>query len=240
MSSNIVIMTTGLAGSSVLAGLFARAGLWPGHETCKKHDYDTFENRRLVELNQQIFTATGFDGAYTEVYDPNFVDFIERRADAIDPAPFRDFLAECDLHAPWVWKDPRLWLTLPVWARWTDFSNVRFVHLTREVDQAWISITIRRQIQTPDYVRRYIEGIDDWILRCLRSRQLPVHSLTYEELLLAPERVLRDLSEFSGTHLEIEHLRAVHHGELYRRQRGWRDGLKARLIYLKNYGERKR
>jgi hypothetical protein len=47
MRKNVIILTSGLSGSSVLAGLIANAGYWVGDETFKKDDYDTFENREL-------------------------------------------------------------------------------------------------------------------------------------------------------------------------------------------------
>ena len=41
---NVIILTGGLTGSSVLAGVLAAAGYWSGEDTFKKRDYNTYEN----------------------------------------------------------------------------------------------------------------------------------------------------------------------------------------------------
>ena len=64
MKKNVIILTYGLSGSSVLTGLLVRGGYWPGAKTYVKPDYDTFENVRLIELNKQLFAAAKFSGNY--------------------------------------------------------------------------------------------------------------------------------------------------------------------------------
>ncbi len=53
MKRNVIILTSGLTGSSVLSGLISRGGFWTG-DTHKKEDYDTYENKRLIELNLSL------------------------------------------------------------------------------------------------------------------------------------------------------------------------------------------
>src|SRR5690242_9748399 len=60
-NSNVIILTSGLTGSSVLTGLIARAGYWTGSQTFKK-EYDTFENVELIRLNRDLFAAAGYSG----------------------------------------------------------------------------------------------------------------------------------------------------------------------------------
>jgi hypothetical protein len=40
---NVIILTAGLTGSSVVAGLLKNAGYWAGSKTVKKSGYDTIE-----------------------------------------------------------------------------------------------------------------------------------------------------------------------------------------------------
>src|SRR5713226_606371 len=47
-----------------------------------------------------------------------------------DDSPYREFLAKCDEHRPWVWKDPRLWLTIYFWKSLLSLDQCRFILLT--------------------------------------------------------------------------------------------------------------
>ncbi len=240
MQKNVIVMTNGLAGSSVLTGLLARAGYWSGEDTFKKSDYDTFENRDLIALNKALLAAAEFAGDYEMVYEPAFIDAAIPPPGRVDPAPYLALIAECDRHGPWIWKDPRLWLTIRTWRHWLDLDQVQFVLVTREPLQAWISTTIRRQIQTPAYLSAYMDGIRDSILAFFHDQQVPYLHLVYEDLLVHPEASLARLNRYLGTGLTVADLRGVYRGPLYRKPRGLADLVKAGLIYLKNYGQRYR
>src|SRR5581483_5743845 len=136
---NVIILTSGLSGSSVLTGLIARAGLWTGDATYQKQDYNTFENRELIDLNLQLFEAAGYRGNYLLEFSPEVIRNIASLAGKIDDSPFRDFLAKCDRNAPWVWKDPRLWLTIRFWRPLLHLEDCHFIVLTRGLMQSWIS-----------------------------------------------------------------------------------------------------
>ena len=67
---NTIILTSGLTGSSVLAGLLASGGYWPGDRTYKKKDYDTFENEDLTRLNHGLLQPSSFHSAYQTTTRP--------------------------------------------------------------------------------------------------------------------------------------------------------------------------
>ena len=240
MRKNVIILTNGLSGSSVLTGLIARGGFWTGEQTFKKKDYDTYENQQLVDLNKQLFADVDFTSNYEMLFDPAFLQpFVEARG-RVDDAPYRAFLEKLNNHQPWIWKDPRLWLTIHYWKHLIDFEQVQFVHLTRDPLQTWISVTIRRQIQTLDYLRRYMHGIRDSIRGFVAANDLPCLELNYEQMLVQPENTIQQINEYLTTELTLDDLRAIYHGELYKKPRDTRDFVKAGLIYLKNYGQRYR
>lgn len=239
MQKNVIILTNGLSGSSVLAGLIARAGYWTGH-THKKTDYDTHENQELVDLNKRLFADVGFTSNYEMLFDPAYLTPFVQAHGAVDDALYRGFLDKLESRRPWLWKDPRLWLTIHYWRHLLNLDDVQFVHLTRDPMQTWTSVTIRRQIQTLDYLRRYMHGIRDSIRTFIADNDLPCLELNYEELLVEPESSIAQINGYLGTALTVDDLRAIYRGELYRKPRDTRDFIKATLIYLKNYGQRYR
>lgn len=238
MKKNVIILTYGLSGSSVLTGLLVRGGYWPGEKTYVKPDYDTFENLRLIELNKQLFAAANFHGNYENQYSPEALEAIANLRATVDPAPFRQFIAECDAHQPWIWKDPRLWLTMRYWADHLDLKNIQFVLLTRTPLQSWISYNLRRQVQSYGYAQRYCQQIEAVIARFLDERQLPRHEILFDDLIVRPEATLERLNAYLGTNLVVADLEAVYNQPLHRAPRSSFDFLKAAMIYARNYGER--
>ena len=237
---NVIILTAGLAGSSLVARLVADAGYWTGDGTVKKADYDTYENQELVDLNRRLLQEVGYRGKYELVFCAEDVRDIAEQTRSVDPTPYREFIERCDLHQPWLWKDPRLWLTIRFWRRYLDTDRLSCLLVTREHSQAWISQTLRRQIQTPRYCRKYMESVRASFLEFLDENKLDHLELVYEDLLMKPEEAIFRLNAFLGCGITMENLNHACQGRLYRKRHGLLDGITARAIYLKNYPTRYR
>lgn len=235
---NIIILTHGWTGSSVFSGLFGRAGYWLGAETVKKIDYNTNENSMLVDLNRRMIDEFGQGLDHEHRFSDDDVALIARRAEGMDLQPLRDFVAQCNQNGHWLWKDPRLTWTIRIWARVLDLEKTAFLILTRDLQQAWISANLRRHVQSTEFTRQYKDGITASNIRFLQQVGQPYVELSFEDLLLTPERALETLNRFFGTSLKIDDLKAVCSEPLYRKSRGFKDFVVALLIYLKNYGER--
>ena len=235
---NVIVLTIGWTGSSVLTGLLARAGFSTGRATMKKIDYDTFENLELTELDKRIIRESGCDLDYAVSFSWRAIATVARAADRIDPAPYRAFIAGLDTQRPWVWKDPRLWLTIRFWQRFMTFSNVKFVWLTRDDLQSWISANIRRQIIGYRYCKRYNAVVNASIEAFLETNTLPYVHLSFEDLVQRPEEALDRLNAFLGVRLVLDDLCAVYNGPLYRSARGAGDFALAAAIHGKNYLQR--
>jgi hypothetical protein len=78
MADNLIILTSGISGSSVLTGLVARGGYWTGDVTFQKTGYNTHENLELVELNRKLLAAAGYTGDYTVEFEPAVIGRIKR------------------------------------------------------------------------------------------------------------------------------------------------------------------
>lgn len=240
MAKNVIILTSGLTGSSVLTGLISRAGYWMGDATFKKKAYDTHENQDLIELNRQIFEQAGYLGNYLTEFSGNAIRKIE--SIATEPAgsePYRKFLEKCAAHQPWVWKDPRLWLTIRYWKRFLDLKNCQFIVLTRGSRQLWASTIRRRQIVSYKDSCAYEARIRSSVLDFLQSHDASFIEMQYEKLIVRPEETIANLNRFLGTSLSVDDLKSVYHKPLYKTPgNSLLDYVTAILIYWKNYSER--
>ncbi len=239
-AKSVVILTSGLSGSSVLAALLVRAGLWPGAETYRKEDYDTFENRELIALNMRLLEEAGYKGDYTREVSQQAVKDIAGLGSRIDDGLFRAMVEKCEQHRPWLWKDPRLWLTIRFWAKLLDLQECRFIHLTRGARQLWISSLLRRQMTTYRYLRSYEAEVGKLIAGFLDEARLPCLHITYEALIERPDDAIAQLNRYLGTRLSVGDLKAVYNGPLYRHPGGsWTFYARALLIYARNFSERR-
>src|SRR5262249_20676368 len=144
---NVIILTSGVSGSSVLTGLISRAGYWTGDTTHKK-EYDTYENQELIDLDLLLFKHAEYTGRYTMEFSSEAIARIAALGGKIDDRPFREFLQKCDGRRPWVWKDPRLWMTIYFWKNLLPLDDCKFILLTRSFSHAWVSSTLRRHIRS--------------------------------------------------------------------------------------------
>ena len=238
-ASNVIILTSGLTGSSVLTGLIARGGHWTGTSTHKKPTYDTFENGGLIELNRKLVSSTGGSENYVMEIAPEMINRIEDLYTKIDLTPYRQFVEDCNLHRPWIWKDPRLWMTIRFWKRLLPVNDCKFIILTRDYLQCWISEILRGQIKSFRYSKAYEQRIAESAVAFCKEAGLPYLHVRYEELIVTPEKTLEGLNRFLGTTLTVDDLRGIYRKGLYKMpRRSALDHVKAICIYAKNYGHR--
>ena len=237
---NVIILTGGLTGSSVLAGVLGAAGYWSGEDTFKKRDYNTYENSELIRLNRRLMARVAAGEDYTTRFMPEAIRQIEGLIGREDPAEYEALVAECESHGPWLWKDPRLWMTIRFWQPLLPWDRIKVLLLRRDPVQAWISCTQRRQIQTYSYACSYNESIQSSLREFLENRSIRYLPVLFEDLVVRPEAEIARLGEFLGAPLTMDHLLSTYDGVLYRKPKSVRDGVEATLIYLKNYRERLR
>lgn len=235
---NVIILTSGISGSSVLTGLISRAGYWTGDKTHKK-EYDTYENEALIKLNLRLFEAANYTGSYVDEFSQEAISGISVLNKTINGRPFREFVERCDGNRPWVWKDPRLWLTIRFWKSFLSLQDCQFILLTRDLAHCWVSSNLRRHIISYPALKRYELSIQRTLVGFLTENKLPYLHLTYENLIVRPEESIQRLNAYLETNLTVNDLAAIYHGPLYKTPRNSViDYVKAALIYLKNYKER--
>ena len=120
MKKNVIILTHGWTGSSVFSALIGKAGYWKGDNTHKKPDYDTHENKELIQLNNRLMEELGFEGDHEHEFSLETIENMAKRAEGIDLSPYQAFVDKCEQNKPWIWKDPRLTASL---RRCSDIAN---------------------------------------------------------------------------------------------------------------------
>jgi len=235
---NTIILTSGLSGSSVITNLLSRAGFWSGYSTCKKSDYNTHENYRLVELNIQLLKYVDYDRRYSQIVKPEKLLQVAELINKVDLIPFKQFIAECNLETPWIWKDPRLWVTMPFWIQLLDTSDFQLMYIDRSISQRWMSELLRKNIQSFNYCRDYNFQIETIIKQLRDNHELPCCEILFDDLVERPEQTLVTINDFLGCSLDMNDLLAVYNKPLYKKPHGKKSLMLAVLIYLKNYRTR--
>lgn len=238
MKPNLIILTTGLSGSSVLTGLIARAGYWTGERTHVKNNstgsYNTYENSKLVELNNQLIKLTKCTITPHSWYDRSLFARFEAIDSGIDRQQFRQFIDECNEHSPWIWKDPKLWFTLAFWLDLLGEKNVRCIVLYRDPYRLWVSQTNKRIIYDYQYLKNSEQRSRLELLNYLHERNVPSMELQYDELLDCDTQTLIRINQFLGCQLSSSDWGEVFDSSKQSNSKRLND-LKAMLIYLKNY-----
>lgn len=238
MKNNVIILTSGLSGSSVLANLISRAGYWISDETYKKFDYDTHENIELVRLNRLLLDNSNYNGDYTNNIDHDAITKIDSLDNHLNIDEYFSFLKHCGDKSPWIWKDPRLWVTILFWNKILD-NNIKYILLDRSLLQRWISVNLRRKIETFRYVKNSNDYINNRITNFFYENKKEFIRINFDDLLLYPERTIETLNNFLQANLTLDDLKAVYDYPLYRKKRGFIDFIRALAIFTKNFTERK-
>jgi len=232
---NIIVLTSGLSGSSVVTNLLSKTGFWTGDSTCKKTDYNTYENSQLVYLNELLLKAVDYDKNYSVTVKPEKVREVELLFNTIDLIPFQGFIDKCAESEPWIWKDPRLWVTMPFWIQLLNKNNLHIVFVDRSISQRWISELLRKNVQTFAYCRQYNAQIEAVIKLFVEKHDLECCNLLFDDLIEKPRDTLEVINKSLGLTLALDDLKNVYNKPLNKKAHGINSLLIAVLIYLKNY-----
>ena len=237
---NVIILTTGISGSSVITGFLAESGFWAGDDTVYKDNltgkYETYENKKLVDLNDLLVKEAGVEFEGKARYAPNARDRLNDLYTEIDTTPYNNFLAECDAHSPWIWKDPRLFLTIGFWRNCLDLTNTKVIVLHRNSYELWKSLTIKRIIYSYRYLKNTEDKTRQELLNYLKSNNFSYISLEYDQFTSDLVSSIKNLNEFIGMNLKKDNWDKIFKStSKYSR---YKRTLLAFLIYLKNYKSR--
>jgi hypothetical protein len=240
LKKNIFILTTGLSGSSVVTGLLNQAGFWCGENTEFKDNstgrYETYENSRFVELNNRLVKLSGkpFDSSswYNNALRDEFTSLLNK----IDLEDFKQFVTDCNSHQPWVLKDPKLWIMIGFWLELFKDQDVKLIIITRNILQLWVSQTGKRIIYDYKYLKNAEQTSKSILINYLKAKNIDFLEQEYELLISKTSYNLQCINGFLKTNLKINDWNNIYNKNQYIFP--FLNGLKALLIYIKNYSLR--
>lgn len=237
---NVIILTTGISGSSVITGFLAKSGLWTGDDTVYKDNitgkYETYENKKLVDLNDRLITEAGAEFVGKARYDADQRDRFNAMYRDVDTSSYREFISECDEHSPWIWKDPRLFLTIGFWKNLLDLQDTKIIVIHRNTYELWKSQAIKRIVYSYSYLKQSENETRQELIDYLDANGFTFMTLEYDQFTGNPDKSIERLNSFLGTRLSKNDW-----DDIYRPTSQWsryKRTLLAFLIYLKNYNSR--
>lgn len=245
MGNNIIVLTTGLSGSSVVTSFVSQAGYWIGDQTVKKDNqtgkYDTYENDKLVELNRGLIKEVSLDYNNDAQFHKRAHIIFENAIDKIDDKKnYSEFIEYCNLKGSWIWKDPRLWLTIGFWQSILDRTSTKIILLYRDPLSLWISLQNKRQIVDYNYLKTVEKNSREDLGKYLSEKGFDYYLLCYDDLLLYPDKTIERMNNYLDTTLTVNDLKNVYRGEIGRKTWNMRKLIKSLLIYVKNYKSRRK
>ena len=242
MTKNVLILTTGLSGSSLLTGLISKAGYWTVESTIYKNNstgrYETYENSKLVELNNQLLeeAKVSFDSNFW--YEDSSRAEIARAGTKIARDNYQAFVETCATHQPWIWKDPKLWITLGFWLQMLDTSSLKCIVLNRNIKRLWLSQTHKRIIYDYRYLKESEKHSRDNLTRFLCEQDVDYITMNYESLQHNTTVELNRINNFLSTNLALKDWDEIYQPKEVSMIDNMAKIFKAILIYVTNYRQR--
>ncbi len=237
---NLIILTTGLSGSSVVTGLIAQEGYWLGDETAFKSNasghYETYENKKLIELNDELLAFLNIKLDESSWYDAELFNRLSNETKTIDKSKFIDFISYCQLHDKWIWKDPRLWLTLGFWAPLLNKCDVTFLVISRQPLSLWVSMLNKRQLVSYFELKKQEDKSRKRIQGYLTNKGFVYRQLNYDQLIEKPQLEIDKLNDFLQSSLSLKGFMSIFRGDVGKQTYSIKALFKAIFIYIKNYG----
>lgn len=217
MSKNVIIVGPPRSGTSLTAAVFAKKGYYVGAiESAAMRDgddnnpYGYFEADELIARNVGILERGGFSFHNTWRHEPITADVIERLAVMPPSNEERAFVQACGAHRPWMWKDPRLCFTLPVWARAIDPRTTVIVVVRRATEDiyrsfqrmGWCEDGAMARRRTVERIELHARHAED----SAKAAGMPHVCVDYADYLAKALEVAERLGELCGLRLVAEDL----------------------------------
>ena len=191
----IIILGMHRSGTSALAGMLHSAGINLGEvfmSPLPENPKGFFEDLRIQGVNKKIIKSIGKD--WNDVPTIKDLERVPKQVLQLIPQAYNYFQSQ---FKTWAWKDPRLCLTFPLWAKILPLEEVHVLFVVRHPMSVAISLQTRNQMPIE-------EGLELWrtynlrITELLQRYQLPFTFVRYELLIKNPKDVQNILEHHMG------------------------------------------
>jgi hypothetical protein len=204
---NIIVIGAPRSGTSLTTAIFTRVGYYVGpmeEEGVRGGDENKpvgyFEADDVINQNVELFKRVGYPEHNTWLEQP-ISDAQVGALPELEPSEEdRAFLESYVARAPWVWKDPRLTLTLGYWWKLLDPDTTGVVFAARDIEDilnsflrmGWCEDEASSKQEALRRINQHLQAARD----AIAASQVPHITINYREYLQDPENVARRLSEF--------------------------------------------
>ncbi len=237
---SVIVIGTPRSGTSLTSAVFARLGYHIGtigSEWMRSGDegnpFGYFEADDLIERNVALFRRAGYREHNTWLSDPITDEQIRSIAQLKPSEADRRWVEEYEKNAPWLWKEPRLTLTLGYWWQLVDPERTAVVVLNRDIDESVLSFQrlhwIGDSAYERDEIRRRILQHRRAAEEAIERHGLPHIQIDFGDYFLRPAEVAKRLSEWCGVDIGPGDLNVkpeLNHGSFRGRLSTW---LRARM-----------
>ncbi len=195
----IIIFGMHRSGTSALAGMLHSAGISLGEvfmTPLPENPKGFFEDLRIQGVNKKIIKSIGKE--WNDVPTIKDLQQVPKQVLQLIPQVYDYFRTQ---FKTWAWKDPRLCLTFPLWAKILPLEEVHVLFIVRHPMSVAISLQTRNQMPIE-------EGLELWrtynlrITELLQSYQLPYTFVRYELLIKTPSEVQKILEHNMGVSMK--------------------------------------
>ena len=230
-SKNAIVLGMPRSGTSFAAAIFARQGYYvtsdPEQDLRQGDEHNPFgywEAGPLVEANSEVLRRVGYEHHNTWIY-PAIAEEAVARIRALEPSPeHREFVQSYLPRHPWMWKDPRLCLTLSYWWKLMDPATTSVLLMKRSPESIYHSFRRVNWIQGgaeahAEVIYKIGQHVGE-AERTLREMHIPHTVVDYDRTVESPGGVAMSVGETFGLTLSDADLnvqRGLDHSKLTNR-----------------------
>lgn len=204
---NIIVIGAPRSGTSLTTSVFARKGYHVGpieDDAVRAGDehnpFGYFEADDVINQNVALFRRVGYAEHNTWLEKPISDAQVVALAGLEPSDQDREFLETYAARAPWVWKDPRLTLTLAYWWQLMDPMTTGVVFAARDIEDilrsflrmGWCKDTERSRTEALRRIHQHLKAARD----AMAAHHIPHITIDYREYVEDPKGVAERLSAF--------------------------------------------
>lgn len=187
MGKQIVVLGMHRSGTSLVTNIVREMGAWVGQQesllaAAQDNPRGFWERRDIMELNDALLLSAGATWFSVAGFKPERVPRDSRKTCLHQ---INTIIQEMDTHAPWVIKDPRMCLVLPLWKDF--FTDAVYIFVSRNPVEIASSLRTRNQLSMNHAIALW----EFYMLEALRETVAsPRVLIAYSDLLQNPRETV--------------------------------------------------